>query len=143
MAISKTYNGKNEHQVQEKRRVLEAMYFDVIHGKQKYQIREKFTSQGYNNKTHSDRQFFTYWNAMIDMFAEEFEKNKEDLKSKFIARYLYLYEMNVSKGKFKEAKEVLDSIAKMTGVNEPDEVKIDFENFTIDFGLDNIVKDGE
>ena len=51
--------------------------------------------------------------------------------------------MNVSKGKFKEAKEVLDSIAKMTGVNEPDEVKIDFENFTIDFGLDNIVKDGE
>lgn len=141
--VSKTYNGRNEHQVQEKRRVIEAMYFDVIHGKQKYQIREKYTSQGYNNKTHSDRQFYEYWNAMMDLFAEEFEKNKEDLKSKFIARYLYLYEMNVSKGKFKEAKEVLDSIAKMTGVNEPDEVKIDFENFTIDFGLDNIVKDGE
>lgn len=144
MAISKTYNGKNEHQVQEKRRVLEAMYFDVIHGKQKYQIREKFTSQGYENKTHSDRQFFTYWNDMMDLFAEEFEKNREDLKSKFLARYLFLYEKAVDKNDMKGAKDILDSIVKLTGADEPIRQEIDVNGgFVIDFGLDNIVKDGE
>ena len=136
--------GKNEHQVQEKRRVLEAMYFDVIHGKQKYQIREKFTAQAYDNKTHSDRQFFTYWNDMMDLFAEEFEKNREDLKSKFLARYLYLYEKAVDKKDLKGAKDILDSIVKLTGADEPIRQEIDVNGgFVIDFGLDNIVKDGE
>lgn len=135
--------GNHFNMYQHKRNIINAMYADVIRGKQKYQIREKFMNGDYNNKALTNASFCGYWNDMILLFAEEFEKNKEDLKSKFIARYLYLYEMNITKGKFKEAKEVLDSIAKMTGVNEPDEVKIDFENFTIDFGLDNIVKDGE
>lgn len=142
--VSKSYNGRNEHQVQEKRRVIEAMYFDVIHGKQKYQIREKYTSQGYNNKTHSDRQFYEYWNAMMDLFAEEFEKNREDLKSKFLARYLYLYEKAVDAKNLKGAKDILDSIVKLTGADEPIRQEIDINgDFVIDFGLDNIVKDGE
>ena len=142
--VSKSYNGRNEHQVHEKRRVIEAMYFDVIHGKQKYQIREKYTSQGYNNKTHSDRQFYEYWNAMMDLFAEEFEKNREDLKSKFLARYLYLYEKAVDAKNLKGAKDILDSIVKLTGADEPIRQEIDINgDFVIDFGLDNIVKDGE
>lgn len=142
--MANTFRGQNEHQVHEKRRVLEAMYFDVIHGKQKYQIREKFTSQGYNNKTHSDRQFFTYWNAMIDLFAEEFEKNREDLKSKFLARYLFLYEKAIDSKNLKEAKNILDSIVKLTGADEPIRQEIDVNGgFVIDFGLDNIVKDGQ
>lgn len=128
---------------QQKKAVINAMYDDVIRGKQKFQVREKFFEQGYNNDAITHVSFCKYWNEMLEKFAEEFEKNKEDLKSKFIARYMYLYEMNIAKGKYKEAKEVLDSIAKMTGANEPEEMKIDFENFTIDFGLDNIVKDGK
>ena len=137
-------NGHNANVIAEKRRVIEAMYNDVIRGKQKYQIREKFTDGGYDNSTKSDRSFFDYWNGMMDLFAEEFEENKKQLKSKFISRYMYLYEKCVEAGKLKEAREVLDSLKKMTGMDEPIEQDINIQGgFVIDFGLDDIVEDGE
>lgn len=142
-SLKKTYNmsktsGKNANVILEKRRVIEAMYWDCIHGKQKYQIREKFVNQEYDNSTHSERQFYDYWNTMIDKFAEEFEANREQLKTKFLARYLYLYEKMIDKNDFKGAREVLDSLKKMTGMDEPIQQEIDINGeLTVDFGLDN------
>ena len=98
----------------------------------------------YNNKALTNASFCGYWNEMISLFAEEFEKNREDLKSKFLARYLYLYEMAINNKRTKEAKDILDSIVKLTGADEPIRQEIDVNGgFVIDFGLDNIVKDGE
>lgn len=137
-------NGHNANVIAEKRRVIEAMYNDCIRGKQKYQIREKFTDGGYDNSTRSDRSFFDYWNGMMDKFAEEFEDNREKLKSKFVSRYLFLYEKCVEKNDFKGAREILDSLKRMTGMDDPIQAEIDVNGgFVIDFGLDNIVKDGE
>lgn len=128
----------NANQVAKKKRIIEAMYNDVIRGKQKYQIREKFTSQGYDNKICSDRSFYDYWNDMMDKFAEEFEENKKQLKSKFISRYLFLYEKFVEEKNYKGAREVLDSLKKMTGMDEPLEANIDLSGeLIVDFGLGN------
>ena len=137
-------NGHNVHTIAEKNRAIEAMYNDCIRGKQKYQIREKFVEGKYDNKSQSDRSFYEYWNAMTDKFAEEFEEHREQLKSKFLARYLYLYEQFVDRKDYKGAREVLDSLKKMTGMDDPIQAEIDVNGgFVIDFGLDNIVKDGE
>jgi hypothetical protein len=131
-------NGHNANIIAEKRRVIEAMYNDCIRGKQKYQIREKFTDGGYDNSSKSDRSFFEYWNGMIDKFAEEFEENKKQLKSKFISRYLFLYEKFVEEKNYKGAREVLDSLKKMTGMDEPIEANIDLSGeLIVDFGLGN------
>lgn len=136
-------NGHNANIVAEKRRVIEAMYNDCIRGKQKYQIREKFVEGKYDNSSKSDRSFYEYWNDMVDKFAEEFEENREKLKSKFVARYLFLYEQMINDKKYKEAREVLDSLKRMTGMDDPIQAEIDVNGgFVIDFGLDNIVKDG-
>lgn len=139
-----TIKGINANVIAEKKRVIEAMYNDCIRGKQKYQIREKFVDSGYDNKVCSDRSFYDYWNEMMEKFAEEFEANREQLKSKFIARYMYLYEQMINDKKYKEAREVLDSLKRMTGMDDPIQAEIDVNGgFVIDFGLDNIVKDGE
>ena len=130
-------NGKNANVINEKKRVIEAMYNDCIRGKQKYQIREKFVEGKYDNSSKSDRSFYDYWNVMIDKFAEEFEENKKQLKSKFIARYLYLYEQMINKNDLKGAREVLDSLKKMTGMDEPIEADININGeLVVDFGLD-------
>lgn len=137
-------NGHNANVIAEKRRVIEAMYNDCIRGKQKYQIMEKFVNGKYDNAAKSDRTFRDYWNEMIDKFAEEFEENREKLKSKFLSRYLFLYEKCIEKNDFKGAREILDSLKKMTGMDDPIQAEIDVNGgFIIDFGLDNIVKDGE
>lgn len=135
--MSKT-NGKNANVINEKKRVIEAMYNDCIRGKQKYQIREKFVEGKYDNSSKSDRSFYDYWQSMIDKFAEEFEENKKQLKSKFIARYLYLYEQMIDKNDLKGAREVLDSLKKMTGMDEPIEADITLTgDLVVDFGLDD------
>ena len=78
---------------------------------------------------------------MIDKFAEEFEENKKQLKSKFISRYLFLYEKFVEEKNYKGAREVLDSLKKMTGMDEPIEANIDLSGeLTVDFGLDNEIE---
>lgn len=136
--MSKT-NGKNANVINEKKRVIEAMYNDCIRGKQKYQIREKFVEGKYDNSSKSYRSFYDYWQSMIDKFAEEFEENKKQLKSKFIARYLYLYEQMIDKNDLKGAREVLDSLKKMTGMDEPIEADITLTgDLVVDFGLDDV-----
>lgn len=131
-------NGKNANVINEKKRVIEAMYNDCIRGKQKYQIREKFVDGKYDNKVCGDRSFYEYWQSMIDKFAEEFEENKKQLKSKFVARYLYLYEKMIDKNDLKAAREVLDSLKKMTGMDEPLEADININGeLVVDFGIDD------
>ena len=128
--------GHNANVIARKRRIIEAMYNDVIRGKQKYQVRDKFVNKEYDDNVCSIRTFCDYWNDMMNKFAEEFEENKKQLKSKFISRYLFLYEKFIEKKDFKGAREVLDSLKKMTGMDEPLEANIDLSGeLIVDFGL--------
>ena len=131
-------NGHNANVIAEKRRVINAMKDDCIRGKQKYEIREKFTDGKYENSSKSDRSFYEYWNDMIAKFGEEFEANREQLKSKFISRYLFLYEKMIEKNDLKGAREVLDSLKRMTGMDDPSKLDLNMSgDIQIDFGFTN------
>ena len=135
MAFTK---GHNENVIAEKRRIINAMKDDCIRGKQKYEIREKFTDGKYNNDVCSDRSFYEYWNDMIAKFGEEFEANREQLKSKFVSRYLFLYEKMIEKNDLKGAREVLDSLKRMTGMDDPSKLDLNMSgDIQIDFGFTN------
>ena len=135
MAFTK---GHNANVIAEKRRIINAMKDDCIRGKQKYEIREKFTDGKYNNDVCSDRSFYEYWNDMIAKFGEEFESNREQLKSKFVSRYLFLYEKMIEKNDLKGAREVLDSLKRMTGMDDPSKLDLNMSgDIQIDFGFTN------
>lgn len=135
MAFTK---GHNANVIAEKRRIINAMKDDCIRGKQKYEIREKFTDGKYNNDVCSDRSFYEYWNDMIAKFGEEFEANREQLKSKFVSRYLFLYEKMIEKNDLKGAREVLDSLKRMTGMDDPSKLDLNMSgDIQIDFGFTN------
>lgn len=149
--------GLNRKWHEAKMNTLDEMHLDVLKGMTKYRIRKKFLNGGYTLPEHGfckedesedgrnlERRFTRYWQDMIDAFGEEFEDNREALKAKFIARYTYLYEQALNKNDLKDAKAVLDSIVRLTGADEPIKQEIDLNGgFVIDFGLDDIVKDGE
>lgn len=138
-----------------KQNTLDEMHYDVLKGVTKYRIRKKFLNGEYTlpetdsadmskDGRNLERRFTYYWKDMIDKFGEEFEGNREALKSKFIARYTYLYEQALLKNDLKDAKAILDSIVKLTGADEPIKQEIDINGgFVIDFGLDGEVKDEE
>lgn len=146
--------GLNRKMHDAKMNTIDEMHFDVLKGVTKYRIRKKFLNGEYTlpefgedkskDGRNLERRFTAYWKDMIEKFGEEFEDNREALKSKFIARYTYLYEQALLKNDIKDAKAILDSIVKLTGADEPIKQEIDLNGgFVIDFGLDNIVKDGE
>lgn len=137
-------NGRNANQIKNRKDTIKAMYQDCIRGKQKWEIKEKWLDGKYKNNARGEQTFGEYWREMLERFKDEFEKNREDLKSKFLARYMSLYEKAVDKGNIKEARQILDSITKLTGADEPVKQEINLSgDFVIDFGLDNIVKDAE
>lgn len=147
--------GLNRKLKEAKANTLDEMHYDVLKGVTKYRIRKKFLNGEYTlpetdkadmskDGRNLERRFTNYWHDMIEKFGEEFEDNREALKAKFIARYTYLYEQALNKNDLKDAKAILDSIVKLTGADEPIKQEIDISGgFVIDFGLDNIVKDGE
>lgn len=132
----------------EKDEVVDKMYQDVLNGLSKREIKNKFLGGEYPVPTagtlrSEERKFFRYWNSMLEQFGEEFEGSMKDLKAKLIARYTYLYERCMAGNNLKDARSVLDSIVKLTGADAPQKQEIELKGFTIDFGLDDVVKDDE
>lgn len=113
------------------------MYHDLIHGKMKWQIKKKFMDGGYNNKTVLERSFHSYWKDMLERFGDEYEKYKEEIREKFIAKYMYLYEEAVKNNNMKVAKDILDSLSKLFGLYEPEKQEINLNGeIIVDFGFD-------
>lgn len=130
-------NGRNANQIKNRKDTIKAMYQDCIRGKQKWEIKEKWLDGKYKNNARGEQTFGEYWREMLERFKDEFEKNREDLKSKFLARYMSLYEKAVDKGNIKEARQILDSITKLTGADEPVKADITVKGIEIDFGFGN------
>lgn len=138
--------GLNRKLHEAKKNTIEEMHYDVLKGVTKYRIRKKFLNGEYTLHERSEdkskdgrnleRRFTRYWQDMIDAFGEEFEDSRESLRSKFIARYTYLYEQALLKNDLKDAKAILDSIVKLTGADEPTKTDINLNgDFVIDFGF--------
>lgn len=109
------------------------MLNDLTEGQSKAYIRERFGNGGYGTpeKTTFDRA----WGKLIRDYAHELE-NDEDERAKLYARYLSIYKMAVDNGRASDARQILDSMAKVAGLTnerltlEP----IDNGGITITFG---------
>ena len=110
------------------------MLSDLTDGQSRAYIRNRFENGGYGTpeKTSFDRA----WGKMIRDFAHELE-NDEDERAKLYARYLNIYKMAVDNGRASDARQILDSMAKVAGLTnerltlEP----IDNAGITITFGV--------
>lgn len=110
--------------------VIEKMHFDVLNGMPKYMVKDRFYNGEYyelpkdlTTKAKYKR-FNRAWDIMIDKFGKDFEENNEMLKSKFLAKYNYLYQLAVDKGNIKEARQILDSLTHLLGVDNPQKVDL-------------------
>ena len=110
------------------------MLNDLTDGQSKAFIRDRFENGGYGpvEKTTFERA----WSRLIRDFAHELE-NDEDERAKLYARYLNIYKMAVDNGRAADARQILDSMAKVAGLTnerltlEP----IDNAGITITFGI--------
>ena len=110
------------------------MLSDLTDGQSKAFIRERFENGGYGEV--GKLTFGKAWAKLIRDYAHELE-NDEDERAKLYARYLSIYKMAVDNGRAADARQILDSMAKVAGLTnerltlEP----IDNGGITITFGV--------
>lgn len=116
------------------------MLNDLTDGQSKAYIRERFENGGYGDVSGTN--FPRAWAKMIRDYAHELE-NDEDERAKLYARYLSIYKMAVDNGRAADARQILDSMAKVAGLTnerltlEP----IDNGGITITFGVKKELND--
>lgn len=110
------------------------MLSDLTDGQSKAYIRDRFENGGYGEV--GGLTFGKAWAKLIRDYAHELE-NDEDERAKLYARYLSIYKMAVDNGRAADARQILDSMAKVAGLTnerltlEP----IDNAGITITFGV--------
>lgn len=125
--IKKEY--QERHNMKKKAEIAK-MHMDVLNGAPKSLVKERYFNGEYIdeviglNDNAKHKRFQRAWDAMIDEFGKDFEENKNDLKSKFLAKYNYLYQLAIDKGNIKEARQILDSLREMCGTDEPTQVDL-------------------
>ena len=68
-----------------------------------------------------------------------FDKNKAYFQQEYLARYNYLYQQSIKNNNLRAAKDILDSMVKLTGAGEFNKQKVEFDGETpivISFGFD-------
>ena len=70
-----------------------------------------------------------YWGLAWQSIREKFELDKSKMVSKHLAKYLDIHDQSLTLGDFTNARQTLNDIAKLMGLNEPD--KMDVSRFSI------------
>ena len=113
----------------------------ILKGKSRAEINDYLEGLGYSQTNTAD----LLWEIYKEL-KDYYNKNKENFQTDFYEKYNYLYQKNVEKQNYKEAKNVLDSLVKLTGAAEADkqDVNIDLNApIQIKFGFDRPVEADE
>ena len=70
-----------------------------------------------------------YWGLAWQSIREKFELDKSKMVSKHLAKYWDIHDQSLTLGDFTNARQTLNDIAKLMGLNEPD--KMDVSRFSI------------
>jgi hypothetical protein len=65
-----------------------------------------------------------YWIRVWSMVKEKFELEKDKLITKHIQKYWHIYDTAVKNGDINTARQTLNDLAKLLGLNEPDKVEV-------------------
>lgn len=131
--------------------LIDEVYADIANGVSKSDIRKKIELGLYEaqeGKTASRKTGYDYYNAAIARFAEDCDVKAEELRQIFYGRYEALLEAAIKKNDLYNARGILDSMARIFGVERktPDTaIQINGGDIKISFGFnsDENVVEGE
>lgn len=127
---------------------ISLIYVDIANGVSRSDCLQKVQEGLYNNKPVKARQAAYYYNAALDRFAEDRNIESEKLRDMFFGRYESLLADAVKKGDLYNARGILDSMARIFGVERKDapqtaiQINNNKEGITVNFGFDDNVSDG-
>lgn len=138
--LTDKYNGIEE--------TVSLIYVDIANGMSRSDCLQKIQEGMYDNKPVKARQAAYYYNAALDRFAEDRNIESEKLRDMFFGRYESLLADAIKKGDLYNARGILDSMARIFGVERKDtpqtaiQINNNKEGITVNFGFDDNVSDG-
>lgn len=138
--LTDKYNGIEE--------TVSLIYVDIANGVSRSDCLQKIQEGMYDNKPVKARQAAYYYNAALDRFAEDRNIESEKLRDMFFGRYESLLADAIKKGDLYNARGILDSMARIFGVERKDapqtaiQINNNKEGITVNFGFDDNVSDG-
>jgi hypothetical protein len=136
--LTDKYNGADE--------TVSLIYVDIANGVSRSDVIQKITKGVYEcmEKPFCARQAANYYNAALDRFAEDRNIESEKLRDMFFGRYESLLADAVKKGDLYNARGILDSMARIFGVEKKDapqtaiQINNNKEGITVNFGFDDV-----
>jgi len=137
--LTEEYNKSDE--------TVSLVYVDIANGMSRSDCLQKIQEGLYGNRPVRARQAANYYNAALDRFAEDRNIESEKLRDMFFGRYESLLADAVKKGDLYNARGILDSMARIFGVEKKDapqnaiQIVNNKEGITVNFGFDNNAED--
>lgn len=75
-----------------------------------------------------------YWKLSWDTLRKKFEHEKDKLVLKHLAHYWDIHTRAIEEKDFTNARQSLNDIAKLIGLNEPEKVKVEHQVIKLNFG---------
>lgn len=125
--------------------LVDLVYCDIANGMSRSEIIQKITKGVYESmeKPLAARTAAYYYNAALDRFAEDRNIEAEKLRDMFFGRYESLLQEAVKKGDLYNARGILDSMARIFGVEKKDapqnavQIINNKEGIKVSFGFNN------
>jgi F0F1-type ATP synthase alpha subunit len=132
---------KQELQYNKSDALVEKCYVDIANGASRSDVIQKLCDGIYTDFKYSRRQAQNYYNAALDRFAIDTDIEAEKLRNVFYGRYESLLNDAIEKGDIYNARGILDSMARIFGVEKkmPQnaiQIQGGDEKIVINFGLD-------
>lgn len=120
--------------------IVELVYTDICNGVSRRDCQKKLTLGEYGNKPISKRQAQYYYKAALDQLAENTDIEAKRLKDVLWSRYESILETAISKDDIYNAKGILDSMAKIFGLEQKTpttavQINGGDEKIVVNFGL--------
>lgn len=122
--------------------LLELVYTDVCNGVSRRDCQKKLTEGAYGNKPISVQQARAYYTAVLDQIAQNTDIEHKRLKDILWSRYESLLETAVKKDDLYNARGILDSMARIFGLEQKTpttaiQINGGDEKIVVNFGLSN------
>lgn len=120
--------------------IVELVYTDICNGVSRRDCQRKLTLGEYGNKPISTRQAQYYYKAALDQLAENTDIEAKRLKDVLWSRYESILETAIRKDDIYNAKGILDSMAKIFGLEQKTPINAiqingGDEKIVVNFGL--------
>ena len=126
------------------------VYVDIANGVSRSDCIEKITKGLYDGMERplAARTAANYYNAALDRFAVDCDIEAEKLRKMFYGRYESLLADAIEKGDIYNARNILDSMSRIFGIERKDpQTQVNIQNnadgIKISFGFNNDIVDGE